>query len=40
MDQREQETIELFERMARRKAETNPQATPDDLVMMAIQAFS
>lgn len=40
MDQMEQETIELFERMARRKAETNPQATPDDLVMMAIQAFS
>lgn len=40
MNQVEQETIELFERMARRKAELYPQATPDQLVEMALAAFT
>lgn len=40
MNQKEQETIELFERMARRKAESHPQATPDELVCMALDSFA
>ena len=35
----EQETIELFERMAERKAKTHKMATPDQLVEMAISSF-
>ena len=35
----EQETIELFERMAERKAKTHKTATPDELVEMAINSF-
>lgn len=39
MEQWEQETIELFERMAERKAKLHFQATPDDLVEMALSSF-
>jgi hypothetical protein len=39
MQKFEQETIELFERMAERKAKTHKMATPDDLVEMAINSF-
>jgi hypothetical protein len=39
MEQWEQETIELFERMAERKAKLHPQSTPDDLVEMALSSF-
>ena len=39
MDQMEQETIELFERMAERKSKLHPNATPDELVEMALASF-
>lgn len=39
MNQLEQEAIELFERMAERKAKLHPHASPDDLVEMALSAF-
>lgn len=39
MNQLEQEIIELFERMAERKAKLHPQATPDQLVEMALASF-
>jgi hypothetical protein len=35
----EQETIELFERMAQRKAKTHPQATPNEIIDIALQSF-
>lgn len=39
MNHLEQEMIELFERMAQRKAKLHPQATPDQLVEMALASF-
>lgn len=39
MNQLEQEAIELFERMAERKAKLHLQATPDQLVEMALASF-
>ena len=39
MNQLEQESIELFERMAERKAKLHAQATPDQLVEMALASF-
>lgn len=39
MEVREQETIELFERMAERKAKLHYLATPDELVEMALSSF-
>lgn len=35
----EQETIELFERMAQKKAKTHPEATPEEIVNIALQSF-
>lgn len=39
MNQLEQELIELFERMAERKAKLNPKATPDEVIELALLAF-
>lgn len=39
MEVEEQEIIELFERMAERKAKSHPSATPDELVEMVLQSF-
>lgn len=39
MDLMEQETVELFERMAERKSKLHPNATPDELIEMALASF-
>ena len=39
MNQLEQEAIELFERMAERKSKLHPEATPDEIVEMALSSF-
>ena len=39
MNQLEQELIELFERMAERKAKLNPKATPGEVIELALLAF-
>lgn len=39
MDLMEQETVELFERMAERKSKLHPNATPDELIEIALASF-
>ena len=39
MNSLEQEAIELFERMAERKSKLHLNATPDELVEMALASF-